>query len=160
VLIKVAAHVRFGVGRPLAFPFQLTGLPSWWRVGSSIPSTLNGRLVGAGLNIGPGPGESEVGVFTAPANTPGFCGRDSGWQWVTVAGMRGILRTVYGNDHFQTLCFEDVDGLAVTLSVTRPFDSSPVAVATQKGGVIDIFLHHLRLLGPNPANWTTHPVSH
>lgn len=157
--IRIAAHVQFGSGRPLAFPFRLAGLPSRWRIGGSTPWTLGGRLVASGLGIGPASYPFQVQVSVAPASTPLFCGRDSGWQWVTVAGRRGILRTVGEPDYFQTLCFEDVDGLAVEVNVTRPFSGSPLAVAEQPGGVIDIFLHHLHLLGPDPARWTTHPVS-
>jgi hypothetical protein len=77
-----------------------------------------------------------------------------------VAGKRGILRVVHSGDFFQSLCFNNVAGLEVEVTVSRPFSGSPLAVATAPGGVIDIFLHHLRLLGPDPANWTTHPVSH
>lgn len=156
--LRIAAHVRFGSGRPLAFPFRLAGLPSRWRIGSSTPWTLGGRPVSSGLMLGPGPSYNQVEVSAAHANMPGFCGRDTGWQWVTVGGHRGILRTVYG-DHFQTLCFEDVGGLAVAVTVSRPFSGAPLAAAEGSGGVIDVFLHHLRLLGPDPARWTTHPIT-
>jgi hypothetical protein len=162
-LIRIAAHVTFGTARPLAFPFRLTGLPSWWRVGQSENvGALGGRLVGTALFIGPAPHYFQVDVGTALATMFHSCGRDSGWQWVTVRGRRGILRTVYGNDHFQELCFGNVDGLMVNVTVNAPrsFTGRPLAVATAPGGVIDVFLHHLRLLGPDPANWTTHPVSH
>jgi hypothetical protein len=27
------------------------------------------------------------------------------------------------------------------------------------GGAAQLFLHHLHLLGPDPANWTTRPLS-
>ncbi len=161
--IRVATHVRFGSGRPLAFPFRLTGLPSRWRVGLSYPWTVGDRLMGSGLWLGPGSSHNQVQVSTAPANTRGFCGKDSGqersgWQRVTVGGLRGILLTVYGAGHFQTLCFEDAGGLAVSVTVNRPFSGQPLAAARNNGGVIDIFLHHLHLLGPDPAHWTTHPI--
>jgi hypothetical protein len=161
-LIRIATHVMFGTAQPLAFPFRLTGLPSWWRVGQSENvGALGGRLAGTSLFIGPAPHYFQVVVGTALASVFHSCGRDSGWQRVTVGGRRGILRTVYGHDHFQELCFGNVDGLMVNVTVNapRPFTGSPLAVANAPGGVIDVFLHHLRLLGPEPANWTTHPVS-
>jgi hypothetical protein len=158
--IRIAAHVRFGSGQPLAFPFQLAGMPSRWRVGSSNLLTLGDRLVGFGLSIGPAPYYGQVSVTAVPAKSYHPCGRSQGSQWVTVGGIRGILQTSR-TDHYQNLCFGDVDGLAVSVSVTRPrpFTGKPQVVATAPGGVIDIFLHHLHLLGPDPARWTTHPIS-
>ena len=46
-----------------------------------------------------------------------------------------------------------------SISLTTPMLWALSFIATFLiGGVTGIFLHHLRLLGPDPANWTTHPL--
>ena len=49
----------------------------------------------------------------------------------------------------QQLCGADADGLHMYIATSRGS-----GVPTAAG----IFAHHLRLLGTNPANWTTKPL--
>jgi hypothetical protein len=56
---------------------------------------------------------------------------------------------------YQGLCVPETDGLSVFFLVFR----APGSHAYPLGGAVGVFLHHLRLLGPDPANWTTHPLS-
>jgi hypothetical protein len=49
----------------------------------------------------------------------------------------------------QGLCAADADGLA--LEIGQQGAHPPISVAR-------LFRDHLRLLGPNPANWTTKPI--
>jgi hypothetical protein len=59
-----------------------------------------------------------------------------------------------GTPASQELCVPEADGLSVSFTLYRP----PGSPAFPFGGATGIFLHHLRLLGPNPANWTTRPL--
>jgi hypothetical protein len=44
------------------------------------------------------------------------------------------------------------------LSVFCPLCRAPGEHGFPFGGAAQLFLHHLHLLGPDPANWTTRPL--
>ena len=70
----------------------------------------------------------------------------------TINGYRVIvdrLPAVRGNPVVRQVCAADADGLFVFVSTYGR--SRPDATG--------LFAHHLRLLGPDPANWTTRPVT-
>jgi hypothetical protein len=172
-LLRVAASLRYGQTAPVRFPFQLTGLPRAWS------DVLYAAFVQ------PAPGEQEPThdelVLGSPANRPGTPLREPltiatvnqttpGPQCRTkavngpnagqtsppgpcpssvIGGYRVYLNSppVKGA---QTLFGPDADGLY--LYVQADAAGAPLSPAA-------VLAHHLRLLGPDPANWTTTPVS-
>ena len=173
-VIRVAASLRYGQTSHLRFPFRLAGLPRAW---SEV-------LLAGYVRPGPGaqgPTEDEL-ILGSPATRPGTATRDAlmvlastqtaqgtrcRTQSVTVGssqtstsqpvscpstvinGYRVFLNAppVKGA---QTLFAPDADGLYLyeqTIGPGAPL--SPIA----------ILAHHLHLLGPNAANWTTTPSS-
>jgi hypothetical protein len=175
-LLRVAASLRYGQTSPLRFPFRLTGLPwAWSRV-------LSARFTQ------PGPGAQapaeNVLLLGSPATRLGTAPRNTltvltGTQ--TIQGPRCRIKTapvgqgslssqpsrpvacpsevINGYQVFlntppepgkQTLFSPDADGLYLYEQTTGPGPSpSPASVLAD----------HLQLLGPDPANWTTAPVS-
>ena len=161
-MVKIAAHVRFAAARApsLRFPFQLTGLPASWHVVSTEWRPTSHGLAGGALAVGPASASLGMGVISQIGVTPaghGTCGALPGSARVTLRGVTAFLtlRGRYiGGRASQELCVPEVDGLLVSFTVYRP----PGSPAFPLGGATGIFLHHLRLLGPNPANWTTRPL--
>jgi hypothetical protein len=159
--VKIANHVRYGAATPpLVFPAQLTGLPSRWRVGS-VYYQPDGRLLRASR-------------FALTAGTPDL-GADGGMEFQTnlpyfgvivpatfyrnfcptsgseiINGYRVVVTNqVVGTLPSETLCAANADGLA--LNINQQGAHPPISVAS-------LFRNHLRLLGSNPANWTTKPI--
>jgi hypothetical protein len=179
-LLRVAASVRYGQTSPLRFPFRLTGLPSAWsdvlyatftQAAPGAPGpTLDQVLIGSPADR-PGTGVRDALIVqtstqpihgptcrtatrrvsapkdsTAPAGQPGqpaACASD------VINGYQVFLNTppVPGK---QTLFAPDADGLYLYEQATSP--DAPLSPAS-------VLAHHLQLLGPDPANWTTAPVS-
>jgi hypothetical protein len=162
-MVKIAAHVRFAAARTslLKFPFQLTGLPASWQAVSAVWRPTSSGLLGGNLSVGPASRSPGMGVISHIAVTPGHGG--SCWsppgsaQRVTLGGVTAFL-TLRGAHNgvpaSQELCVPKADGLSVDFTLYR-LTGSP---AFPFGGAPGIFLHHLHLLGPDPANWTTRPL--
>ena len=55
---------------------------------------------------------------------------------------------------YQGLCVPEADGLSVYFQLYRAHGEHGFPL----GGAAQLFLHHLHLLGPNPANRTTRPL--
>jgi hypothetical protein len=167
--VKIAHHVRYGAATPpLVFPAQLTGLPSRWRVGSVY------YLPGAGVlrasrfalttgipDLGADGGmefQTNLPYFTnfGPATShSNFCGQPAN---EIINGYRVVVThrdggTAVGGGSAlppsQGLCAANADGLA--LNIDQQGAHPPIRVAS-------LFRDHLRLLGANPANWTTKPI--
>jgi hypothetical protein len=174
--IEIAAHVKFGAAMPLAFPAQFTGLPSQWRVSSAtyVPDGPVLRVRTYALNAGPAAGVRDFdGGLTFQNNLPwveidpvtvrhnpcfyypgGF--RKSAREVINgyhvIVTREGAPRTVAGNYHTvpeQSICAANADGLAVSIA---EHGAHPLT------GVTALFKEHLRLLGSNPANWTSRPI--
>jgi len=88
-------------------------------------------------------------IFTAgPASS---CYSDGQSKRQTINGYQVIVRRIpspNGAPPDLLVCAPDADGLSVTVSTG--FHASPDAVS--------IFRRQLRILGTNPANWTTEPL--
>jgi len=156
--VRVAEHVIFGgPTAPLKFPVQLTGMPGWQLKyamfnpgrGGSL-ATDAGFATGAALHA-PGQGSPsgypEVSITSSgqPCSfTPGESARSvvAGYRVTTTTGPFKLGGT------FHEVCAASADGLWV--DVTLSGRHAAVDVAT-------IFAH-LKLLGPDPANWTTNPI--
>ena len=78
------------------------------------------------------------------------------WRRVVLNGVPAIVAhfSPSGSRPFQGLCVPETNGMHVSF-----FEfSEPGQTGVPLGGVTGLFTHHLRLLGPDPANWTTHPL--
>ncbi len=167
-IIKVAAHVRYAAtAKPsVKFPFQLTGMPASWRVMSANwVATADGLLgarssyeMGSYTVVGP-PHGRVVGVIGQIVIMPGksrcpFFHRSS--RRVVLGGVTAIVTHFTGSGvrPYQGLCIPETNGLHVFF-LEFP---EPGRAGFAFGGVTGVYSHHLRLLGPDPANWTTRPL--
>ncbi len=159
--VKIANHVRYGAATPpLVFPAQLTGLPSRWRVGS-VYYQPDGRLLRASrfaLTTGT-PDLGADGGMEFETNLPYFTDIDPATFYRNFCPTSGseiingyrvvVTNQVAGTLPSETLCAANANGLA--LSINQQGAHPPISVAS-------LFRDHLRLLGTNPANWTTKPI--
>jgi hypothetical protein len=159
--VKIANHVRYGAATPpLMFPAQLTGLPSRWQVGS-VYYQPDGRLLRASrfaLTTGT-PDLGADGGMEFQTNLPYFGVIDPATFYKNFCPTSGseiingyrvvVTNQVAGTLPSETLCAANADGLA--LSINQQGAHPPISVAS-------LFRDHLRLLGTNPANWTTKPI--
>jgi hypothetical protein len=165
ILVRIASEAHFGVTGALpVFPFALTGVAAGWSVfpqGQSAYGMLDGRLVFTGVILGPGADRDALSVTVQPAGEPDSgCQLESGDSYVTVDGVRAVLSSSApgtGKD-YQYLCVGDVHGLQVQIGLDLVVEgSADVPVPGDYASAVAVF-DHLRLLGPNPANWTTNPL--
>jgi hypothetical protein len=149
IVLRVAGSVHYGAPGPAPrFPYQFTGIPASWQV--TWANWKAGDLLGRNLSAG------QVGQVVV---TPG---RGKCWftpgesQRLTLNGARAVL-TVFrqpGVRTYQSLCVPEVDGLSVYFQLYRAHGEHGFPF----GGAAGLYLHHLHLLGPDPANWTTRPL--
>lgn len=162
--LKIARHVRYGVTTRLVFPARFSGLPSQWRVHDvSYYVPDSGLLRGDEYMLTTGssrfhPRVGDLGVWTDapyvmvhPAPRDGTCTpQDPGSTRETINGYRVVLRHSHiGGLPVQDLCGAHADGLWFDIQV---FGAHPSI------DVVTLFKHHMRLLGTDPAKWTTDPV--
>jgi hypothetical protein len=174
LLLKVAAHVRYGVNTPVVVPFQLTGVPAGWRAQPSGIQVSGAQMSTESLFAGPSADPVALNVVVTPAaakwNAPEQAmGQSSCKQngpassYVTLDGARGVLFVEHGQDRPQaSLCFNNVHGLSVYISLDLKVpDTTSTALpgGTSLGGVTGVF-RHMRLLGNDPVNWTADPLLH
>jgi hypothetical protein len=164
--VKIAGHLRFDAATPLAFPTQLTGLPSQWRIGdvyyqpgagvlraeSYLLTTPTARYL---------PHIGDLGIWTNapyiqvhPAPRGGTCTPHDPASNNTseiINGYRVVVkRMTIGGVPEQQLCAAHAAGLWLSIIESGPHP--PIDVAS-------LFKHHMRLLGTNPSNWTSHPLN-
>jgi hypothetical protein len=167
-IVTVAAHVRYAAttAASVKFPYQFTGVPkSWrvmsvdWRATAAGLVTTNSKELGDQAAVGT-PNGRVTGTIGQIVVSPGKskCWFDPhGSQRITLGAVKAIY-TLFrqpGVRSYQGLCVPETDGLSVFFLVFR----APGSHAYPLGGATGVFLHHLRLLGPDPANWTTRPLS-
>lgn len=156
--VKIADHVRFGyAGEPgIRFGVQLRDVPADWQVNWVETLTLHGIMYASSYGITAGHVRTNP-IF--PVHSPtmyvgphmgGLCRRGivDHSKHEVINGYKVVVGT---SEVMQgpALCASDAAGSSVSI-FTRPHPTlSPVS----------IFAHHLRLLGSNPANWTTKPIS-
>jgi hypothetical protein len=156
--ISIAQHVRFGQTAHVRFPVRLAHLPRQWNTIQmvSYTRTSGSLLSGDELMLDQLPAEvTPTGPYFVHAlyvspGVPGYpqdvCKR-LGPTCQVIDGYRVTLSQLRsGNDLFAG----DADGLWLNLMVNGP-NPAPSAA--------EVFAHHLKLLGPDPANWTTTPIS-
>jgi hypothetical protein len=172
-VLKIAASVRYGQTTALRFAFRLTGLPSAWSevllAGFTRPGPGEHAPIANTLLLGSPatrPGTAVRGALTVLTSTQTTQGPQCKRSIVTRAahasqpqpapcsskvinGYRVFLNTPPAPGK-QTLFAPDADGLYLYAQTTGPHP--PLSPAS-------VLAHHLELLGPDPANWTTTPSS-
>lgn len=158
--LRIARNVRFGptAGPPISFPFQLISVPASWQVNSVATRWLDGVQYASSYLVTAGPVDGvPLGVY--PKTTPLFdAGAGSADACAGLMYYKTTTRVINGYkvtiDHdvkfwpqYQ-LCASDANGVFVLINV----GSRPAITPVQ------LFASHVRLLGPDPANWTTNPV--
>jgi len=159
--VKIAAHIRYGAATPpLLFPVQLTHLPSRWRVTSLTYLPYAGVLRVRTYSLGAGP--PNLGA-------DGGLVYETGLPWFTIDPATRRTNRCYAEPHRSIreiingyrvvvthqpfgrldLCAGNADGLSLYILEFGPHPAFSTA---------DIFGHHMRLLGANPANWTRKPI--
>jgi hypothetical protein len=152
--LKVASTLRYHVAtRPsIRFPVQLTRMsPAWHVIGMYFRYDAGVRRASQYQLAG---GRGAPSITTDPATRDGGCFSPRGQSvQKTINGYR-VTITHYpaasGRPAEQQLCAAHADGLSLFYS-TFGGHASPGAAA--------LFAQHTRLLGTNPAAWTTQPLS-
>jgi len=140
-LRKVAADVRYRSELRLAFPFRLSGIPASWKVAGAGSQVEGGKLRGYVLDLGPSQDPHGITVLIEPRYPNGCVNIGGTTQSVSFDGAAGVTRTAG-----QEACFGNLHGMYVYVS------------SDQVGGAMGLLRHHLHVLGPDPANWTTEPL--
>jgi hypothetical protein len=165
LLREIASRLRFDstVAHPL-YGFALSGLPASWGKGYSTGlAILGGRVVSGGWQAGPAIDNSALSISAWPRSRPeSGCNYVSGQsRYITLDGARVMLRTIDEPDkHWQELCAMNLGGMQVlmALDLNAPgTNDTPLPGGTGVRSVLTIF-RHLRLLGPDVANWTRRPL--
>jgi hypothetical protein len=156
--IKIASQIRYGAATPpLLFPIQLTHLPSRWRVSSVTYVPDAGVLRASSYALGAGPPNLgadgglvyETGLPYFDVNPPSFYGNPPCYRGERGSKIINGYQVVVTNVIKEQLCAPRARGLIVVIS---EFGAQPAI------SVNSLFGRHLRLLGPNPANWTSKPI--
>jgi len=163
--IKIADHIRFGAATPpLAFPARFTGLTSQWRISdvhywadsgllqadSYVLTTRASRFFPHVGDLGVWANAAYVMIHPAPRS--GTCTPHDPASKNTGEIINGyhvvVKRMTIGGLPEQEVCAAHADGLWVDIEEFGPHPTI---------GVTSLF-KHLRLLGANPANWTSNPI--
>jgi hypothetical protein len=163
--LKIASRIRYDASTPLTFPARLSGLSSRWRI-SNAYYEADARLLRADqymLTTGSSrfhPHVGDLGVWTDapyiqvhPSPRDGTCTPHDPASQNTqevINGYRVVLKRmpIGGLPHTE-LCGAHADGLWFDI---EEFGAHPSL------GAASLFRRHMRLLGTDPANWTTNPL--
>jgi hypothetical protein len=155
-VIKVASDISYGAaGSPVEYPAQLFNVPAGWTLGYVHFAADAGVLRASQYSLtGPGVSVPAPFITTDPATASSSCYYYPGGQSTrqTINGYRvtvNHLKASNGNAPVQQVCAPNADGLFVFVS-TYGRHASPNAIS--------IFRRHMRLLGTNPAGWTSKPL--
>jgi hypothetical protein len=165
LLLQIAGGLRYGDSTPLVFGFTLAGLPAGWQPADSYSyAPQNGRLAATGWSAGPAVDPTALTISVTPAvaaNSEYACNDIAGQSTsTTLDGAPALLRTLNEPDkHWQSLCANDIDGVQpyLTLDLNTPGSNAPLPGSGEFGSLLAVF-GSVRLLGPDPAAWTTDPV--
>jgi hypothetical protein len=156
VAIKVASAIGYGApGSPVEYPAQLVNMPAGWAL-AYVHFAADAGVLSASQYSLAGPGVSVTAPFFTidPATAGSSCYYYPGGQSArqTINGYRVTVNHIPASDGraaVQQVCAPNADGLFVFVS-TYGSHASP--------GAVSIFRGHMRLLGTNPADWTTQPL--
>jgi hypothetical protein len=143
VVARAARAVTFSEQRPLLkFPAQLVGMPGRWEVVSAGFGLAKGSLVGTGFDITNG--RITVTLWTPlPAVGSGQCESQAEHCYL----INGYHVNENIDDPRAILVDRNADGLQVSLWGPK-----------NQLRLLRTIFAHLKLLGPNPSDWTTRPV--
>lgn len=159
-IMMVADNVRYGARLRIHFPVKLIGMPASWKLSGVGYLAERGRFVAQDLYVGPAQDPAGIDLHVEPAFSPA-CGLVGRQQPVSFEGARGVLvRTPSQKNAIldirtgrmmpskaqQDVCFPSLHGMFVSMDVHDDL-----------GNAMSL-LRHLRILGPDPANWTTNPL--
>jgi hypothetical protein len=133
------------------FPVQLTGALSAWRLVSGGDSVTFRPYLGALRASYWAVTQGNVGIMISVSLAPAPPSPDCPAANRVVGGYRVSVRDYPsrgGAPPWHDLCAPDADGLSVVIGINGKPAPDPV----------DVFAHDVRLLGRNPANWTTRPL--
>jgi hypothetical protein len=158
--VKIADRVRFGYrGEPaIRFPVQLTDVPANWQVNCVATSLVGHVMYAASDVVTAGRVTGSICGDNAPLNAPHFDagqGAKNACAGLIYAhpkpevsnGYQVVLGTEKAWPNHE-LCADDAAGTFVWIAIGAHPTLSPDS----------IFARHLRLLGSNPAKWTTKPI--
>lgn len=155
-VIRIARGVRYGAaGSPVEFPVQLVGMPTGWALAYVHFAADAGVLRASEYQLtGTGPGADSPMLTTDPATAGSSCYYYPDGQSArrTINGYQVTVNHIPASDGrvpVQQVCAPNADGLMVFVS-TYGSHAAPDAVS--------IFGRHMRILGTNPADWTTKPL--
>jgi hypothetical protein len=160
--VHIAQTLRFGAPTgPVLFPAQVTGLPPGWAIRSvqfsystQGPLARSYQIAAGALLAAPWYDATDIlAVTISPASQPpASCPITPGQSQQTTVGNYPvtILQIPAGQEPAeQSLCAADADGLAV--SIVTSGNQPPISVSQ--------LFTQIRVLGPDPARWTTSPIS-
>ncbi len=146
--LKIAGNVTFGAptAQAIKFPVTIVGAKPSWRV-TMVQSASYGRVLGA---------QQWVLGTTAPAPSLNVLPPGLDKSICELQPAAAVRRQIINGFRVETTitaqatqaCAPHARGMSVYISTGASV--TPDAIA--------IFAHHLRLLGPNPAAWTTQPL--
>lgn len=157
--LRIARGARLGpaVAAAARFPYQLTDVPADWTIHSVTVQPGRNDLVQAVSVAGPAGSRQNVpGIIDEPAGTMGACRRlinpppgESPGSYLTVRGYRVLVSAGFRGPSGvrpAVLCAPDAGGVLLELQ------------GGSRSLTVSWFEHNLRLLGPDPAHWTTRPL--
>jgi len=159
--VRIAQALRFGApSGPVWFPARVTGLPPGWAIRSVLFSYSRYGPVAGSYQIAPGTllatpwfdatdipeimiGPASQQAASCPV-TPGNSQQTTLNSYPVI-----ILQIPAGQEPAeQSLCATDADGLAVSIVISG--NQPPISVSQ--------LFTRIRLLGADPAQWTTKPI--
>jgi hypothetical protein len=168
VLRDVASHVRFGTAPRVRYGFTISGLPASWRtdpLGGVYNSvvTLGRYQANVSWIVGPANDPTALSIQVAPASLKQkVCPSDTGGsRRVLIDGVSaGITVGRYFNlVQSEDLCALNVHGeqVRILLDLTTQGPGPKPLPGDRQVGDLRTLIKHLRLLGPDVANWTLKP---
>ena len=172
--LRIAASVRYDQTAALRFPFRLTGLPPQWsevllagftqaEPGAHAPTEDVLLLGSPATRLGTAPRDTlsvlantqtirppTCQTRTVPAGQPSQVSPPGSCPSKVINGYRVFPSSPSSHPGEQILVAPDAGGLYLYEQTTGP--DAPLSP-------VSVLAHHLQLLGPDPANWTTAPVS-
>jgi hypothetical protein len=156
--LRIASGISFGPasGEPFRFDFQLTDVPGGWRVSTVSYGARDGSMLANGLEVTalqhP---RTQINIDTMHGGTGNA---DPCWSSGPDRTRHTVLRgydvetttnppSVDGESDVHDLCANDVGGLSFSISTSEHAARTPAEL-----------FEHMRFLGPNPADWATHPI--
>jgi hypothetical protein len=157
--VKVASHIRYAIAAQpsIEFPVQLTIMSPACQVTAMYFIAV--RASGATLlrasecSLGGQPGNPHLTTHPATPHDSCYFYPDGQSVRQTINGHHIVvthLPAAGGRQPVQQVCAARADGLMIFIST---YGRHPALNA------VAMFAHHTRLFGPDPAHWTTRPLT-